>query len=124
MHRGKCKQCGGAFHESFAGARGEDLCDTCQTNAAGVALAADVRARAAGLAAGGRWPGLGAKVAGALVNALEGGYWAFVKEEGYHGTAWDMMDSDADLEALIDEENAGELHAEIVKILKQLVTID
>lgn len=27
MHRGRCKVCGGAFWESYLGARGEDLCD-------------------------------------------------------------------------------------------------
>lgn len=28
MHRGTCKVCGGAFWETYKGARGEDLCDT------------------------------------------------------------------------------------------------
>ncbi|MEH3108959.1 MAG: hypothetical protein PGN22_02780 [Agrobacterium cavarae] len=29
MSRGICKRCGGSFYESHPGARGEDLCDTC-----------------------------------------------------------------------------------------------
>lgn len=31
MHQGICKTCGGTFWESFRGARGEDLCDACET---------------------------------------------------------------------------------------------
>lgn len=29
MHTGKCRVCGGSFVESYEGARGDDLCDTC-----------------------------------------------------------------------------------------------
>lgn len=30
MKRSICKRCGGAFWESYKGARGEDLCDSCE----------------------------------------------------------------------------------------------
>lgn len=31
QHQGRCKLCGGTFWESYQGARGEDICDGCES---------------------------------------------------------------------------------------------
>ena len=38
MHQGICKNCGGTFWESSPGARGEDICDPCETIDARMAM--------------------------------------------------------------------------------------
>jgi len=98
------------------------------TAAGGIRLAAEPVPEAMEQVAGVVLPGLGMAVAGALQNALEGGYSGFLVAHTDHEIAWDLMEKDSSVEAFAtaadERDQLDQFHATLVKIIKFLLIRD